>query len=144
MSNAIICELKHGVRLTVTDNSSELSIVDVVQFLAEAMQHFRKLGGRKSTSIYSERGYSSEVGDDTLELSHPGDPLPVNLWTEAVAYGFSVAQATEGLVDDVDNYRESDEATGGTMRHTLSLLDLPGGDLLAMVEVNRGFLSRHP
>ena len=146
MFTPITCEFKHEVRLTITNDSDELTVSEVVEFLNEAIQHFRKRGGRKSTEAYAEDGYRSEIGpEDMLELTHIGkEPLSVGLWTDALIDAVSVADSVEQMANELPMFREHDETTGGSMREILALFDQPGGDLLALVEVNKRFLARQP
>lgn len=134
----VVCDLRHGVVLTIRATSERLGIREVAEFLSEAMQHFKLHRDTPKTGRYIDEPYSVTVKDGehpigTLQLSCPiEEGVPAALWTDAVSDAYADANTVEQMLDDLSLWRQTVGAGNDHLREVLALLDKPRGDLLAL------------
>ncbi len=142
------CELKHGVRLIVRNNSGKVKLSDVVDFLAGAVNYFKHQCETVGDAAYGEMSYSAPVRSGrgreigTVELAiESNESLPAALWCDATIAAYVIVDTVEQMLESVDDWRE--RAVGHLhLAEMLNMHKRPNGDLLAMAIMLRHDLHR--
>ena len=119
-----VCELRHGVQLTVTHSVAPVPLRHVTPILGSAISFFKGHRDTSKTDLYKDGPYIAHVGNGTVTLSHPGDEagrfLTAAQWTDAVIWAYSTADTIGQIVKQLAAYRAAD--TSGSMSYLLEML----------------------
>jgi hypothetical protein len=125
----------------IADVSGRLKAQHVVEFLAEALQHFKEHRAVSKADPYTRGPYGGKAMKGrqrlgTFQLNflggHQGDDLSAELWVDAVSHGYAVADTVRQMAENLAMFRDHDNATGGGVREVLDLLEPPGELLKAL------------
>lgn len=126
--------LQNDITLTVTYGKA-LPIAAIANFLANMMEHFKRLRDEFHEEIYKG---GECVGYATLgrkfcgncHLAHKGDEtgnyLSTDNWVKAIIVAYSSADTVISMMDEIEAYRAQAD---GWLKEVVSLLDKRGGDL---------------
>ena len=142
ISDGIICDLRHGVKLEVYSEPGKLKIQIVGDFLAKAMAHFKHQRDVLKTDRYTgnpfcltfKNGRGRKAANiATLQVTCP-QILTAALWTDAVISGYTSVNTVEQMAEELSMWKEAVAREGQSqfLRDVVAMLEERGGDLRAM------------
>lgn len=141
---SIAYRLPNGIELSLTDIHEPIPARSVADFLADALNHFKRHRDVLKTVDYAKGPYSGATrarprGRALCRMSvrNPGDRegrrLTAAQWVEAVIAAYTAANTVEQIVDQLDDYRAAvAREPGSWLADAVGLLDRPHGELLAL------------
>jgi hypothetical protein len=137
-SDALFCDLRHGIQLAIWNSSGHLTIREVEELLNGAMEYFKELSKNLKTALYTGGPYcvtakkgQKILGKVQLSCSNT-EGLTVTSWCESVIDAYVRANTVVQMLEALPQWQKDAESGGGYVRKVVGILDKPGGDLLAL------------
>ena len=149
-ADATVCDLRHGIQLSIYRESGPFKVQMVGDFLAKAREYF----GRLKMEPYKGNPYCQTFQNGSTRLatmhltyrSEEGAPpfMSARLWTNAVNCAATSVHALEGMIERLEVWKQAvvEQNPSPFLRGAIGLLDQPGGDLRAMQMMLKDSLDR--
>jgi hypothetical protein len=125
----VTCQLRHGIIFTVTHSGRPIKSVQLCNFFAMAMKHFKSL---PKPDVYEGGELVGRMGNCVCTLSRHDDStgqfITAGQWADAAIWAYCTADTIDQMCEALPAYRTAD--TTGSMSDILALL--PSRSLEAM------------